>query len=181
MTKALATKIASGSITPHLQSLSLLKGERSRTAPLQRFLRMTADVRLASFAPVKRVRLLNLTITTTLLAVATISASGCFWHKKSETEKAPSAFTVRPAGDTNVVMTPATSPVGRIASVNAQAKFAVISFPIGQLPANETKLSIFRAGAKVGEIRITGPAQENFTVGDIMTGAAQEGDEVRGE
>jgi hypothetical protein len=130
---------------------------------------------------VKRVLSLNLTVTTMLLAIAVVSTSGCFWRKKAETEKAPSAFTVRPGGETNAVMTRATSPVGRIASVNAQAKFAVISFPIGQLPANETKFAIFHGGAKVGEIRITGPAQENFTVGDIMAGAAQEGDEVRAE
>jgi hypothetical protein len=117
-----------------------------------------------------------------LLAAIGLAASGCFWRKEAAAAgQAPSAFTIRSAGNTNVVMTPAASPAGRIASINAQAKFAVISFPIGQLPANETKFAVFHGGMKVGEIRITGPAQENFTVGDITIGTAQEGDEVRAE
>jgi hypothetical protein len=65
--------------------------------------------------------------------------------------------------------------------VNAQANIVVVSFPIGQLPDNGTKFSLFRAGAKVGEIKISGPAAETFTVGDITAGSAQEGDEVRAE
>lgn len=118
-----------------------------------------------------------------LLAACVALSSGCFWRKKnSAAEKNPSAFTVKtPGSNTNLVMTPTRSPVGRVASVNAQAKFAVINFPIGQLPANDTRLSIFHAGMKTGEIRITGPAQENFTVGDIVAGVAQDGDEVRVE
>jgi len=71
--------------------------------------------------------------------------------------------------------------VGVSRRFNAQAKFAVINFPLGQLPANDTRLSIFHAGMKAGEIKITGPAQESFTVGDIVSGSAQEGDEVRAE
>jgi hypothetical protein len=66
-----------------------------------------------------------------------------------------------------------------VASVNAQAKFAVLSFPIGQVPRKETKLTIYRAGTKAGEIKITGPEQDTLTVGDIITGTAEAGDEVR--
>jgi hypothetical protein len=92
------------------------------------------------------------------------------------------AFKVRPAGSqTNLVIAPAKSAVGRIAKVNLTAKFAVISFPVSQVPANETRMAIFRAGAKVGEVKISGPAQGTFTVGDITAGAAQEGDEVWAE
>lgn len=118
-----------------------------------------------------------------LLASCVAFSSGCFWRKnKTAGEKSTSAFTVKtPGSNTNLVIAPTRSAVGRVASVNAQAKFAVINFPIGQLPANETRLSIFHAGMKSGEIRITGPAQENFTVGDIVAGSAQEGDEVRAD
>ncbi|HEY0551043.1 MAG TPA: hypothetical protein VGF13_15670, partial [Verrucomicrobiae bacterium] len=43
------------------------------------------------------------------------------------------AFKVRPAGSqTNLVIAPAKSAVGRIAKVNLTAKFAVISFPVAQ-------------------------------------------------
>jgi hypothetical protein len=69
--------------------------------------------------------------------------------------------------------------VGKIASANQQAKFAVIMFPIGQVPAVNTRMVVYRGDAKVGEVKITGPTQENITVGDIAVGTAQEGDEVR--
>ena len=119
---------------------------------------------------------------TTLAAVAltAVLAAGCSIGK----QKAPqeSAFRVgTTVVHTNLVITPANSLVGRVASVNAQARFAVVSFPLGQLPAHDTRLSLFRADKKVGEIKITGPAQDNLTVGDIIAGAAREGDEVRGE
>jgi len=117
-----------------------------------------------------------------VLTLVVAATSGCFWREKQAAmDTTPPAFTVQSGGNTNLTIRPASSPVGRIASVNTQAKFAVISFPIGQLPANETRLSIFHAGLKSGEIKITGPAQENFTVGDIIGGSAQEGDEVRAE
>ena len=115
-----------------------------------------------------------------LLAAIALAGSGCFWRKQAAPEQT-SAFTIRTPGNTNVVMTPAASPVGRVVSVNAQAKFAVISFPIGQLPANETKFSVFHGGVKVGEIKISGPAQDTFTIGDLTMGTAQDGDEVRAE
>ncbi len=110
-----------------------------------------------------------------LFALASLSIVGC----SSSKDTSGSAFTVRPAGSqTNLVIAPAKSAVGRIAKVNLAAKFAVISFPIAQMPANDTRLAIFRAGAKVGEVKISGPAQGTFTVGDITAGSAQEGDEV---
>jgi hypothetical protein len=109
--------------------------------------------------------------------IATGCASG-----DEEAQRPVSAFTVRPStGNTNLVITPASSLVGRVASVNAQAGIVVLGFPIGQLPENGTKFSLFRAGAKVGEVKVTGPAAENFTVGDISAGTAREGDEVRAE
>jgi len=109
------------------------------------------------------------------------SMTGCssWWEGKSEP-----AFTVRTPAEgaqTNVVITPANSPIGRVASVNKPGNFAVINFPIGQVPANNTRLSVFRAGQKVGEVKISGPAADSFTVGDIVSGSAQDGDEVRAE
>lgn len=90
---------------------------------------------------------------------------------------------MRPAAgsQTNLVITPAGSPVGRIASVNRSAKFAVINFPVAQVPADGTRLSVFRGGAKVGEVKISGPVQGTFTVGDIVAGSVEIDDEVRAE
>ena len=117
-----------------------------------------------------------------VLALAVLLTSGCARGKKEAAQKPAAAFTVKTMdGNTNVVVTPVNSPVGRVASVNAQAKFAVINFPVGQLPAHESRLAVFHNGTKTGEIKITGPAQENFTVGDITAGTVLEGDEVRAE
>lgn len=109
------------------------------------------------------------------------ATTGCFWRGEKQ-QAAPPAFTVRPAGaHTNLVIKPAGSPGGRVASVNVPGRFVVMSFPLGQVPTNDTRLVVFHAGAKVGEVRVTGPAQENLTVGDITAGTAEEGDDVRGD
>lgn len=116
-----------------------------------------------------------------LLALLVLGTSGCFWRRE-KAEKPPAAFTVKSSGgNTNLTMAPAASAVGRVASVNPQAKFAVVIFPIGQVPPTGTRLSVFHAGTKAGELKITGPTQDTLTVGDIVSGAAQEGDEVRAE
>ena len=80
-----------------------------------------------------------------------------------------------------VIVTPAPSNVGRITSVNPAGRFVVITYPIGvPLPSLEQKLDVYRAGLKVGEIKITGPARDLNTVADITAGECQPGDEVRG-
>ena len=49
--------------------------------------------------------------------------------------------------------TPETALVGKVIRVNAAARFAVMSFPIGRLPALEQRLSVYRLGLKTGEIK----------------------------
>jgi hypothetical protein len=121
-------------------------------------------------------------ITAATLALVTLVASGCFSRKeKVAAQSTPPTFTIRSGSNTNVVMTPATSPTGRVVRINKEGNFAVISFPIGQLPANGTVFGIYHAGMKSGQIKISGPAQETFTVGDLIAGSGQEGDEVRAE
>jgi len=111
-----------------------------------------------------------------------VAAPGCGLWKKESAKPTAAKSAPPPAAETaktNLVIAPATGPIGKVASVNAQAKFAVLSFPIGQVPRKETKLTIYRAGTKAGEIKITGPEQDTLTVGDIITGTAEAGDEVR--
>ena len=81
-----------------------------------------------------------------------------------------------------VIVTPAPANSGRITSVNPAARYAVITYPVGvPLPAIERKLDVYRAGLKVGEIKITGPSRDLNTVADITAGECQPGDEVRGD
>ena len=120
--------------------------------------------------------------TSAVFVLAVLLTGGCARGKKQAVQKPASTFTVKTMdGDTNVVVTPVSAPVGRVASVNAQARFVVLNFPVGQLPANDSRLAVFHNGSKTGEIKVTGPAQENFTVGDITAGTVVEGDEVRAE
>ena len=69
---------------------------------------------------------------------------------------------------------------GKVASVNAGLRFAVLDFPLTQLPAVDQRLGVYRQGQKVGEVKITGPARDHIIVADITAGEAQTGDEIRG-
>ena len=80
-----------------------------------------------------------------------------------------------------LIVTPGASNSGKITSVNVGARFVVITFSSGQLPALERHLGVFRNGLKVAEIKITGPHRDVNTVGDIVAGECQAGDEVRVE
>jgi hypothetical protein len=111
----------------------------------------------------------------TLLLVALL-ANGCgiFHHQ------AKAAKTAAPAGGTaSAIVTPDNSLTARVASYNAAGRFVVLSFPVGQMPKLDQGLFLYRNGMKVGEVKITGPQNENNIVADLLTGEAQVGDEVR--
>ena len=93
----------------------------------------------------------------------------------------PPARIVAPPKAPPVIVTPGASNSGKITSVNIGARFAVITFSSGQLPALERRVGVFRNGLKVAEIKITGPHRDGNTVGDIVAGECQTGDEVRVE
>ena len=76
-------------------------------------------------------------------------------------------------------VTPLNSNSGRVASVNGALHYVVIDYSLGTLPQIDQHLMIYRAGQKVGEVRITGPVRNNNIAGDIIAGEAQAGDEVR--
>jgi len=81
---------------------------------------------------------------------------------------------------TAVSVTPALSTVyGRVAHVNAADRFVVLTYPIGRVPPINKRLSVYREGMKVGELKVTGPQQDPNTVADITAGEAHAGDEVR--
>ena len=85
-------------------------------------------------------------------------------------------------GRTNATasVTPALSTVyGRVAHVNAADRFVVLTYPIGRVPPINKRLSVYREGMKIGELKVTGPQQDPNTVADITAGEAHAGDEVR--
>ena len=78
-----------------------------------------------------------------------------------------------------IIVTPETGLLGKVVKVNPEGAFVVLNFPIGHLPAGEQRLNVYRLGLKVGEIRVTGPQQDDNVVADIVAGEAREGDDVR--
>lgn len=111
---------------------------------------------------------------TTLVMVLALGLTACRSGK-------PNNKTQPNAGENKTVVTPVQTSRGQVASVNASARFIVVSFPPGQVPQNERRLGIYRNGLKVGEARVTGPARDLHTVADITGGEASVNDEVRVE
>jgi hypothetical protein len=129
-------------------------------------------------------------ITSALLMVL---GSGCI-HKKpkvsgkyaalpglpADTAPAPGNPTPQtPQSGQKVTVTPENALIGKVKRVNPAARFVVLSFPIGQLPAADQQFSVYRRGLKVGEIKITNQQLNEYIVADIVEGDAEEGDEVR--
>ncbi len=78
-----------------------------------------------------------------------------------------------------VTLVPDTGLVGKVASVNASLHFVVLNFPVGRMAAVEQSLAIYRQGQKIGEVKVTGPQQDDNIIADITSGEAETGDEVR--
>jgi hypothetical protein len=122
-----------------------------------------------------------------LLAVVVLM-SGCSlwpWHKKSPDTGATTsnAATNAPGsgkkGKDKLIVTQETTPVGKVVRVNETARFAVLNFPVGMMPAAQQLMNVYRRGLKVGEVKVTGLRQDNNIVADILKGEAQIGDEIR--
>jgi len=118
-------------------------------------------------------------------ALLVLSSTGCLFGKKHKHEPPPTVVdlstgaSVTPASTNTFLVTPDLSTVGRIVRVNANLRFVVLSFPIGQTPAAGTRMNVFPRNEIVGEVRITDQQRDNNAVADIVLGDAQDGDEVR--
>lgn len=69
--------------------------------------------------------------------------------------------------------------VGEITSVNGKGNFVVLQFPVGVMAPPGAALSVYRDGVKVGQVKVTGPQRDTYTVADILRGECQAGDQVR--
>lgn len=91
----------------------------------------------------------------------------------------PPSPVAKPAEPPTPRMVPVTSLFGRIVQVNAALRYAVIDFGVGNIPRPGDRLDVFRAGQKVGEMRVSNQARGGIIAADIMTGDVQELDEAR--
>ena len=123
-----------------------------------------------------------------LIVICGITAVGCGGPKPQVS--APQPAKVGPATpvaepakvevkDPGLIVTPDVSLQGKVALVNAKARYVIISYPIGRLPAIDDVLSVYRNGLKVGEIKISGPKRDFNIAGNITKGECVVGDEVR--
>ena len=86
----------------------------------------------------------------------------------------------RPINEKDSV-TPDLKLAGKVVSVNQNLRFVVLDFPFGDMPALDQRMSVFRQGQKVGELKVSGPQNDTNIVADITAGSAQVGDEARQE
>jgi hypothetical protein len=100
------------------------------------------------------------------------------FHKKAASVP-PRTATTTATNQTSLIVAPSAS--GKVAFVNKQAGHVVLIFPIGQVPPLNTRMVVYHNEAKVGEVKVSGPTQENLTVADIVLGSVAENDEVRSE
>ena len=109
------------------------------------------------------------------LLLAAILAAGCASKKPSHAKTSAT-----PAGVTlQTIVTQDNSLAAKVASYNATGRFVVLSFPIGRMPRMDQAFFLYRAGLKIGEVKITGPQRDNNIAADLVTGEAQTGDEAR--
>lgn len=78
-----------------------------------------------------------------------------------------------------LIVTPDLELKGKVVRVNPGGRFIVLNFPVGRLPWMEQRLSVYRLGLKVGEVKVTGPQMDDNIVADVVGGDAAVGDEVR--
>lgn len=113
-----------------------------------------------------------------LLGLGLLLAAGCA-RRGAEFGGSDAAL-----GDgTNAVHYPLVKPVlklpGRVVSVNAKLRFAVLDFGLNPPPPDQALLEVVREGKIVGEMRVNGPTQGSFIVADLVRGEVAPGDEVR--
>jgi hypothetical protein len=116
------------------------------------------------------------------MAALLLVLTGCSGSRSSTNPgaQAPQNSVMR-TNATGLTVSPAanTSAVGRVARVNSGGGFVILSYPLGQLPPVGKRLSVYRDGMKVGELKVTEPQYQQNTVADIMAGEVQAGDEAR--
>ena len=123
-----------------------------------------------------------------LVAFCTLLFTGCAWFRSGtnpsggQAKNAKQAASPRANPDNKrLIVTPAGTAAGKVVSVNSSARYAVLSFPVGQVPPLGGRLSIYHGGLKAGEAKVTGPQRDNITIADLVSGEAQIGDEARAE
>ena len=90
----------------------------------------------------------------------------------------PPAPATAPANPPPRVM-PALDVVGRVRSLHPTLGFVVIECMVSPLPPAGARMSVYRQGLKVGEVKINAERSSINVAADVVAGTAKPGDEVR--
>ena len=124
--------------------------------------------------------MLNRFISIVVFPACVLVISGCARDKSSAafSDSKPAPEKRQSGGDRKLIVTPEERLQGKVAWVNSNLRFVVMTFPVGQMARPGQYLNVYRKGLKVGEVRVTGPQRDDSTVADILSGDAGAGDVV---
>jgi len=110
-----------------------------------------------------------------LLLAGMVAFSGCSSsrHQSAKYDDIPTAAGKKP------IVKASDELVGKVVRYNTIGRFAVLNFPANRMPAVGRTVFVYREGLKVGEIKVTGPIQDDNIVGDLVSGDGKSGDEIR--
>ena len=111
-------------------------------------------------------------LTLLALLLTGMLAAGCASKKPVQAKSSAAGVA------SQTIVNPDASLAAKVVSYNATGRFVVLGFSIGQMPNVNQTFFLYRAGLKVGEVKITGQHRDNYVVADLVTGEAQVGDEV---
>ena len=84
-----------------------------------------------------------------------------------------------PAAAAGQSATPTFVSGAKITHVDTKLQFVVLDYRSRVLPLIGTRLTVYRAGQRVGEVQLTDPIRMGFATADIRTGEVRVGDEAR--
>jgi hypothetical protein len=78
-----------------------------------------------------------------------------------------------------IVVPAMTRTEGKVVRTNLKLNFVVLDFGFKRLPHAGQQLGIYRLGEEIGQVRVSGPFWETYTVADIVDGEIWVGDEAK--
>ena len=102
-------------------------------------------------------------------------AAGCARKNAAQPRDAGSARAETAAAPSKTAL------VGEVSKVYPAWRFVVLSFPPGPMPAPDQRLSLYRRGLKVAEVKVTSQPNGGNVIADIVTGSPEAGDEARAD
>ena len=113
---------------------------------------------------------MNLVRLSLLLVLAGLLSVGCAKNRKPRVSSGPVTADLVRSRDGGTV---------KLLRVEERLRFVVLDYSLSPIPPLGTLMEVERAGEKVGEVKITGPASGVTIAADIVNGTLQPGDLAR--